>query len=184
MRYKSFDPEAQVIGQAMLGFRAAAEKETIEPLLEKYGLTDIQPDQWYPLQKWLDVLSDISEQAGDYASMLTFVNIGQKVAASVYVLPEVESSVKKIGVAEILFQTGAASYFRDHQGNVGAYVIEKVDAKHVKCVINTPYPPDFWYGLINGSAKRYAAAFVVHYEDMAMRHYNTNQTIVIHLIVE
>jgi hypothetical protein len=56
MRYKSFDPDAQVVGQAMLGFRAAADQEMIEPLLEKYGLTDIQRDQWYPLQTWLDIL--------------------------------------------------------------------------------------------------------------------------------
>jgi len=184
MRYKSFDPEAQVIGQAMLGFRAAAEKEMIEPLLEKYGLTDIQPDQWYPLQSWLDVLSDIAEQAGDYASMLTFVNIGQKVAANIYIPPEVEANIKEMGFVEFMKQVGVPAYFRDHKGNVGSNIAEKIDARHIKFTLNTPYPPDFWYGIFYGSARRSCEAFVVHYEDMNMRHYDSSQSIVIHLIVE
>jgi hypothetical protein len=168
----------------MLGFRAAAEKEMIEPLLAKYGLTEIQPDQWYPLQTWLEVLSDIARQAGDYASMLTFVNIGQKVALNVRIPQELEELVKQIGIIEFMFRFGPSTYYRDHQGQVGTYTIEKINPKHIKCILNTPYPPDFWYGIISGFGRLYAPSFVAQYEDINMRHSESGQTIIIHLIVE
>jgi hypothetical protein len=181
MRYISFDPEAKVIGLAMLGFRASADKGMIEPLLAKYGLTDIQPDQWYPLQPWLDILSDISEQVTDYISMLTFVNIGVKVAANI---PHFDEMAREMGIIDYLMAFGSAAYYRDHQGNVGSHVMEKVSANHVKLLVNTPYPPDFWYGIMYGITKKYCQSFIIQYEDMAMRHYAPGETVVIHMIVE
>jgi hypothetical protein len=186
MRYKVFDPESKVIGQAMLGFKAAADQDLIEPLLEKAGLVDIQPDQWYPLQSWLNVLSDISEQAGEYASMLTFVNIGQKVAASIK-SPEVDGFVAEKGFIEFMISDINQQQYSlyQHRGSVGSTIYEKMNEAHLKCNINSPYPPDFWYGIIYGLAKRYLrSSFIVHYEDIAMRTYDTSQTIVIHMITE
>lgn len=184
MRYKVFDPESKVIGQSMLGFKAAANFEMIEPLLEKYDLTNIQADQWYPLQQWLNVLSDISEQTSDYDSMLTFVNIGQKVAASIYIPDDVQSYIRRGGFVDFLVQSGNATYYRDHQGNVGKNTIRKVSDNHLLFELNTPYPPDFWYGMSYGIAKRYCSSFIVHYEDLAMRTYGTSETIIIHVVVE
>jgi hypothetical protein len=180
MRYKVFDPESKVIGQAMLGFKAAADQEAILPLLEKYGLTDIQPDQWYPMQKWLDVLSDISEQMDEYSSMLSFVNVGEKVAANVSMPDQL---INEMGFIEFMYQFGSSAYFRYHQGNVGTNQMEKMSDTHLKFILATPYPPDFWYGIFYGSAKRYInhKTFVVQYEELAMRHFHEGQIVIIHL---
>ncbi len=45
MKFTAFDSESRVIGQALLGIRAAVDKNIIEPLLIKHGLLDIQPDR-------------------------------------------------------------------------------------------------------------------------------------------
>lgn len=182
MRYKIFDPDSKVIGQAMLGFKAAADQDMILPLLEKFNLTDILPDQWYPLQSWLDVLSDISEQTGDYASMMTFVDIGKRVAANILVP---ETVVRQMGFFQFSQQLGGENYLQNHQGDVGKVELINLDDKHMRIILNTPYPPDFWYGITYGIALKFAGSnFVVHYEDIAMRFADPGSTAVIHLIVE
>ena len=85
---------------------------------------------------------------------------------------------------ESFYRMDPELYYHDHQGNVGTFIIEKVNKKQLRCLLHTPYPPDFWYGALYGSMKRFCPSFIVHYEDIAMRNYDTSQTIVIHMIVE
>jgi len=182
MKYVSFDPEAQVIGQAMLGFKAAIGKEIIEPLLKKYGLTDIQPEQWYSLQEWLNVLSDIEFNAGD-SSMLTFVDIGMGVAANVIPPAQIEQ-FKREGFVDAVVNIGGSNYRRDHRGNVGKLDIKKINDQQVTSFITSPYPPDFWYGNMYGIAKRFCSSFIVQYENLSMRYSKPGEPVIIHTILK
>jgi hypothetical protein len=79
---------------------------------------------------------------------------------------------------------GAPAYQRDHQGNVGQCNAEEVSDRQVKVtLINTPYPPDFWYGICYGFANRFCSSFVVHYEDLSMRDPKPGETVIIHIVV-
>ncbi len=183
MIYTAFDPESKVIGQAMLGFQAAADQAIIKPLMIKHGLVNIQPDQWYPLQKWLDVLSGIDENADKIANMLTFVDIGRKVAESVYIPEEADRFAKEQGYVEFMHKFATLTFVREHQGEVGQYTTDKLNDHHIRFTIMTPYPPDVVYGVIHGFATRYAASFVVQYEDLAMRNPQRGEPVIIHAIV-
>jgi hypothetical protein len=180
MRYQSFDPEAQVSGQSMLGFHQAIDRDILDPLLKKYELVNIQPEQWYLLQSWLNVLSDIDEQQGAYNTMLTFSDIGQKVGAGL-LLPT--AMIVEIGLVEFSKRFGEQNYLDNHQGNVGSYVVEKAADNHIIFNLRTPYPPDFWYGLLYGIARRFSKSFNVQYEDIAMRSYAADETIRIHVLI-
>ncbi len=185
MKFIAFDPESKVIGQAFLGINAAVDKRLIGPLLIKHGLLDIQPDRWYPLQKLLDVMNDIDKNPDAISNMLTFVSIGQNVAQNVYVPEEIEAFIKDKGFVEFMSVFGSPTYFRDHQGYVGEHAIEKLSDQHLRIVFNTPYPPDFFYGLFHGSATRYCPAyFVAHYQDLAMRDPKPGESVIIHIVVQ
>lgn len=184
MLYTSFDPEAKVIGQAMLGFSAVVEAKEMVPLLIKHGLTDVQPDQWYPLQKWLDLLTDLSQTPDKMSTMLIFIDIGSKVANNIFLPEEVLAFIRQNGFVAFMVASASATYYRDHQGYVGKHQVEKISANHFKMTLQTPYPPDFWYGLCHGLAARFCPLYVVHYEDIAMHSAAPGETVILHTIVE
>ncbi len=146
-------------------------------------MTSIQPTQWYPLQKWLDVLGDI-ETENKTSAMLTFVDIGQRVAENV--LPaDAQRYVKEKGFVKFMCTFGVSAYQCDHRGNVGECYAEEVSGQEVKCILkSTPYPPDFWYGICYGFAKRFCRSFVVHYEDLSMRNPKPGEDVVIRIAVK
>lgn len=184
MQYTSFDPEAKVIGQAMLGFRAVIDTKDIMPLLLKYGLADIQPDQWYPLQKWLDVLNELSQTPDKMSTMLIFIDIGCKVANNIFLPEEVLTFIDQNGFVAFMVAFASSTYYRDHQGYVGKHQVEKISDNHFKMTLQTPYPPDFWYGLCHGLATRFCSLFVIHYEDITMHSATPGETVILHTIVE
>lgn len=185
MKYTSFDPEAKAIGRAMLGLYEVVDKDIMDPLLSKHGLSNIQPDQWYLLQTWLDVLTDISMKADKINRMLTFVDIGRKVAKNVYISEDMEQAVKELGFIEFLARYGAATYYRDHQGYVGQYTVNKINAQHLAVTLISPYPPDFWYGILYGFASRHCTSFHIQYQDISMLNAERqDEPVIIHVIVD
>ena len=86
-RYESFDPNAEIIGQNVLGFVECVNSDHILPHLKKHGLSEIDPGSWYPLQKWLDVLNDMTTAGG---AMFDFVSVGLQIAETAVYPPEVE----------------------------------------------------------------------------------------------
>ncbi len=137
------------------------------------------------MQKLLDVMNDIDKKPDAISNMLTFVSIGQNVAQNVHVPEEVETFIKEKGFIEFMNVFGTPMYFRDNQGYVGEHRIEKLSAQHIRIVFNTPYPPDFWYGVFHGFATRYCPSyFVVHYQDLVMREPQPGDSVVIHIVVQ
>src|SRR5512141_2045122 len=76
--FKSLSPDTEIRGQLMLAFIYCTESDHIRPFLEKHGLSDIQPNQWYLEQPWLDMLNDLTSTGA--GAMFDFVSIGMKMA--------------------------------------------------------------------------------------------------------
>lgn len=57
-------PNTEVIGQVVISFSENLESDVIAPILPKHGLDNIQPDQWYSHQAWMNLLKDLSEMHG------------------------------------------------------------------------------------------------------------------------
>ena len=178
-KYQSFDPNTEVLGQPMLGFIYCLRQEEIRPLLEKHGLTDIEPNGWYPLQKWLDVLGDLTEERSGQA-MFDFVAVGMKIADMAEFPPEFDTMP-----LEQVLSGFSASYQRDHRGgDAGEIIVEPVKEGHVKVVVRTPYPDDTWYGFVWGLFRRYSSpgtGFRVKYDEGLPRRDEGGEVTVIHV---
>jgi len=163
-KYKAFDPKSEVIGQSMLGFIQCIRHEEIAPFLTVHGLDDIKPDRWYPLQKWLDVLSSLAADRPGQA-MFDFVAAGMKVA-ELMMLGEI--------------------YQGAHRGDVGETTLEVVSVNHIKVINRVPYPDDFMYGANYGAARRFIKdkRFTVYYDEKEPRREQGGQRTVVHITWE
>jgi hypothetical protein len=114
-KYQAFDPNSEAIGSSLLGFIQCIRSKDIGPYLEKHGLTNIDPNGWYPVQTWLDVLSDLAEERPGQV-MFDFVSVGMAVAA---VIPLPEEYYASLPFEEALLASGGSGYKRNHRGDAG-----------------------------------------------------------------
>ena len=89
MRKLTVAPEVEVIGAVMLSIVNNVRADEIRPLLEKYDLTDIDPQQWYPAHRWLSVMNELAESDGFTSN---YVAIGMKVAENVVLPPQLQGA--------------------------------------------------------------------------------------------
>lgn len=178
-KYQAFDPNSQAIGTALLGFIQSARHKDLMPYLEKHSLTHIEPHKWYPVQTWLDVLSDLSEERPG-ETMFDFISVGMGIA-KVVPLPE---EYQSLPFEEALLASGGRGYKMNHRGDVGEHTIKKVGDNHITITIRTPYPDDLMYGVYYGLALRFLSSdtrFAFHYDERMRRDHGADVT-VIHVI--
>jgi len=160
MKY-TCDPNAEIIGQNLMSTVVHINKENVQPILEKHGLVNIDPEKWYPLQTWMDVLNDIEETG---SSMSDFVSLGLAIAETAVLPPEIENASFEEFCAGMDY-----AYQMNHRGgDVGHYVAEKIADGHMKVTVTAPYPDDQAYGVLYGFARRFlptSTDFVVEYDE-------------------
>lgn len=158
-KYTSFDPNAEIIGQNLMAFINCVQHESIAPILDKHNLANIEAENWYPLQAWLDVLSDISEQG---SAMFDFVSIGMAISESAVLPPEVDQLPFEVFILGL----NDAYQMQHRNGDVGSIEVEKVEDRHVKITVQVPYPDDLEYGAAYGFARRFLGGthFTVKYD--------------------
>jgi len=180
-KYKSFEPEAEAIGQSMLGFIECLRREEIRPYLEAHGLTDIQPNGWYPVQQWLDVLSDLSEDRPGQA-MFDFVAIGMQISQTSSYPPEFE----KMSFFEVLQAAAVAHNSMQHRNYSGRMKVERIGPRHIRVAIRVPYPDDLMYGATYGVTRRFlkGVPFTVAYDDVIPRREQGGDETVFHIVWE
>jgi hypothetical protein len=164
-RYVSFDPQAEVIGQNVLGFVECTNSDRILPHLEKHGLSEVDPERWYPLQNWLDVLNELD---GDDGAMFDFVSIGLKIAETAIYPPEVE----KMPFADFVMMIPQVYLMQHRNGDAGEERAERLSDQHLRLIMRTPYPDDLAYGVVWGMARRFlpeGTQFLIAYNDTEPR---------------
>lgn len=177
-KYKVFDPHSEVIGQSVLAFIQCVNKDEIQPFLKKQGLTRIEPDRWYPLQTWLDVLSDIATGGGN--AMFDFVSVGMKISEVAPVPPE----MSQVPFETAILQFSPVAYRMSHRGDAGEMTLELVEAGHIQSAFRTPYPDDFLYGIQYGGVRRFlphGKQFVVEYDENILRRDHGGEITITHL---
>jgi len=178
-KYTVFDPQSQVIGQSMLAFIQCVNSDEILPFLQRRGFDRIEPDQWYPLQDWLNVFGDISTQGGN--AMFDFVSIGMKISELALLPPQ----IFQMPFEQAFPQFGAAGYQMNHRGNVGEVSTELVSPGHLRTTLRTPYPDDFLYGIQYGAARRFLPQnqqFTLEYDHSLPTRDQGGEITVLHLI--
>lgn len=175
--YQPFDPEAYVSGRFVKSFSLCLKKDELEPYLERHGLTDIDEEQWYPMQVWMDVFNDI--HINDTEAMFDFVSIGLAIAEITDWSPEWEH-----WSLTDMFLNLDTIYREAHQGDAGGYTVEVHEPNYVCIIAHVPYPDDFVYGILYGFARRLTPAettFTVRYDEEAPRHDHGSETTVFHV---
>ncbi len=161
MRRRTCSPETEVIGTTLISFIDNLQSASIVPLLEEHGMANIQPDQWYPLSPWLDVIYELSDQPGFSSNMIA---IGMKII-DYAVTPE---EMQGIPLDEMLDHWNEHFQLNHRNGDVGYIVTEKVKEKYYRTIHNNIYPDDFNYGILYGFAQALlpeGSDFEVWYED-------------------
>ncbi len=153
-KYKTLDPEAEIIGSSILSHVNCSKKDSLVPFLEKHGFETINPHEWYPVQRWLDVLNDVADEHAGLEATFDFVSIGIEAATAVTYPPQVlEASLE-----QVLMMSNQGYQMNHRGGDVGEYVAEKIAPNHIKLSIRSPYPSDLLYGLTYGQARRFLPA--------------------------
>ncbi len=139
-------PDAVVLGQSMLAFVECSARDEIWDVLEAHGLHEIDPDQWYSQQAWLDVLRDVMHQGN---AMFNLVSIGMKLSEKFPMPPEINTIGDALAALDDIFRMS------NPDAEPGIMQVEMVEPRHVRVLSMTPYPDDFEYGVIYGLARQY-----------------------------
>jgi hypothetical protein len=149
--FKSFDADAEVIGEVVLGFIDAfpfQAKDVALKVLSWNGIHEVQSGEYYPLKSFLNAMQDISETFG--SSMLFL--IGEQYAINTNLPAEVKS------LEECLASLDRAYRFAHKGGDIGYYEYSHLGVEghlaKVRIVCHTPYPHAFEQGMIEGYVQR------------------------------
>lgn len=176
-KYAVFHPDHEVLGAAVITYRDSVNLEHYVDFYAEYGLGDVKPDQWYPFQKVLDVLSAIAERGGE---MMDFVSIGMAVGANAFLPPEFDT----MPFAQIIQATGMAAGRFNRGSDFGFTTFEQLSPTHVKLDIRDPSPDDLLYGVLYGYAKRYLPSgyrFTVKYDPNTPRRELGGNSTILHV---
>ncbi|MEM1178085.1 MAG: hypothetical protein AAGM22_07070 [Acidobacteriota bacterium] len=147
-------PQVEVSGMVVLAvvdvmgaFRSVALR-----ILEKNGIKDPQPDQWFPLRAWLSSFDTIVRDVGPN----TLHQIGRHVASSGEIPPE-------LSTLHDVFYALDESYYSQHRGggDIGHYHYIGTGERSGTMVCTTPYPSDFDRGVITALAERFEPVSLV-----------------------
>lgn len=158
-----FDPDTEVSGHAMLALIECMVAKDIIPILEKHGIDrrTLHVEDWYPLQRWLNVFDDILAVQG-FQSTLNLVDIGRTYVNTAYLPEDIDT------LEDALIAINDTYQLNHRNGYAGEMSIIIMGPGHIQVVDHTPYPEDFSYGMIYGVAQRYrpeGVRLIVRHDD-------------------
>jgi len=116
-------------------------------ILAEHGITDIKPDEWYPMQAFCSFFEALDRRVG--ASV--FYIVGKAVACAVPLPPEVNNVEKALSRFDLVYKT----YYKGVAWTEGWKVQIRGD-QSAKLVFRGPFPDDFVRGLAEGFIRRFA----------------------------
>lgn len=144
-----YDANAEVIGQVILSFVNAVPgyTDTMWTILNKYGLKDIQPEQWYNCYMWLSGMAEIGENYGPN----TLFAIGKAIPEYAILPPNIKT------VRDILEMMNVGYNLNHRNGYVGSYELISFDEQQRKAmmVCETPYPSHCDRGIITTMVRKF-----------------------------
>ena len=156
-----FNPDHEAPGKVWLDLANAIGSEGIMPYFKKHGMTNIDPDTWYPMQKIVDIYNDMADSKAGL--MFDFVSIGMKEAEQAIVPPQFES----LPLLNILQSIEVVFKLNNRGTDPGEVRCETVTNTHVKMILRVVTPDDLWYGIFYGFVNRFTPKgthFTIHYD--------------------
>lgn len=170
MVHYTCDPNLEVMGVVAIALLNHINSENTYPVIQRHGLTNLDPQAWYPVQRALSVFNDLSAQPG---AMWDFVAIGMAAAELIYA--NQPDQVRQLPFAEYVARSAASfEYFHRNSAGQGQrmYSVDSPAANHLRLTMKVPYPDDLYYGIYYAHARRMlpkGTAFTVKYDENTPR---------------
>ena len=145
--YVAFEPQVQVKGAAILATLLGVGRDLVDPVARKCGLVDIQENEWYLQQAWLDTLKSLDENRT--GGTLNMVSVGLTVPDTANWPTDIDS------IEAALFSIDVAYHMNHRNGEIGQYRAQQINEHLIDVICDNPYPCDFDYGIIYGVARRF-----------------------------
>lgn len=177
MRVFECDPGMEISGNLAISLLVNLQAEDFKPFLQKYGLVDVKPDQWYSYQDLLNIFREVSEQPG---AMFDFVAVGLA-AVDRYDLP---SHIISMSLEEFFLKVMPSLVGRQYRNGTPTRIsVEKLADKHLLIRTATAYPDDTAYGFMYGFARRFikGGQFTLEYDSNQTRHDFGGEDTLMHL---
>lgn len=133
-------PGAEMVGQSIADWTDNLEKEITDPVFQKHGLHNIDPDAWYSLEIVVDLYQEMLQSSG---GGMALVAMGKASAGPVQEIFKFKSYQE--------FLDGAGKPFRAAIRNIpdeyGLTVVQKGE-KHYEITNNSVVPNDMIYGYL------------------------------------
>ncbi len=140
-------PDAQTSGKNVLVTIQAlgSFKGTASNYLEKCGLKDIKPDQWYPMQSYCDFFEMMADKAG----AKTLYVIGKSFGQNTPLMDRADT----IGQVYKFFNDDFRSNYRNLEPCEG-FTIQQTSATSLQVVFTGPFPSEYIRGILDGIARQ------------------------------
>jgi hypothetical protein len=147
-QFIAFDPKAEVSGVSMLGIITVMGEKVI-PILAAHGMANIQAEQWYPIQPYLDFYKEIYQSRN---GMINLISAGRKVPENAVFPPQIDS------ITSALLALDEAYHMNHRGGYIGHYHAKIISGRQVDIIAETPFPCDLDFGIVQGLANRFKPA--------------------------
>ena len=164
-QFKAYSANVEVNGETVLSIvdGMGSMKTMAIGILEKNGIKEPKPGQWFKQQAWLDAFKQISDSVGPN----TLSQIGQKIPENAQFPPVIDTIEKALSAIDV-------AYHMNHRGGeIGKYKYAPDGPNKATMECANPYPCDFDRGIIVAMARRFApkgaAVRVTHDDDKPCR---------------
>lgn len=177
---RGFDcpPNSEMSGYYALALIENIQAPEVRPIMEKHGLVDPVPDQWYPMSIWFGAFNEMLQLPNVMENM---VAIGMKIGQLIQVPPSIQNPTYE----KILMAWDSIYQAAHRKGDVGHILCEKVGDNHWKAILTDPYPDDLTYGIFYTITRRFlppGTQFKLYYDpDIPSRDRGGKDKTVIHV---
>jgi len=161
---KLSDLDYEVRGSAFLALWRAIGNVQITPCFEKFGISKVDPNGFYPMQCLHELIRQVEASTG---GVIDFVNIGIKQVEAAK-LPD---GVGQLTVIDRIKKLNDAFALNVHGESTDRFRVEVVSPNHVQVAISKDIPDDIFYGILYAYMRRVAnhVTFTVQYDEHIKR---------------
>lgn len=167
-----------MLGRGLLDFEAASPDAVVRLFFEKHRLINLDPDGWYPAQRWFDAVNDMRA-----SGVVTpdYIRAGRQWANTLFSAPQYYG----LPVRDMLLRLNHVYRAANRGTAIGAIAAEPWGTSRIRLTLRVPYPDDVWYGVCYGIMSRVAGlgiTYRIYYDaDAPRRDINGSDTTILHV---
>ena len=155
-QFKAFQKGVEVNGETVLSVvNGSPIKDMALKILERHGIKNPKPGEWYAQQDWLDAFREISEKIGDG----TLRTIGLAIPKNAQFPPEIDNTHAALASIDVAY------HMNHRKGDIGNYKYMNTGEKSATMICRNPYPCPFDLGIIIAIARKFSMGAKVEHDD-------------------